>query len=124
MAARKTTVSKPAQPTEETPLKSEQPPASELVGSEQGDGGTPDTSDGHLTPPENEDPVAVLRMTSPSDAAPDDDQEPVQPPAQPDRTAKAGARPCRTCFSAGWPDGATAVGCEHGNWQRTPADGD
>lgn len=25
---------------------------------------------------------------------------------------------CRICFPAGWPDVATAVGCEHGSWQR------
>ena len=47
-------------------------------------------------------------------------------PAPPDDTEdkpKRGSRrhsdqPCTTCFPEGWPDGAIAVGCEHGSWTR------
>lgn len=29
--------------------------------------------------------------------------------------------PCPLCFPAGWAETATACGCEHGSWVRTPA---
>ncbi|MGE7437948.1 hypothetical protein [Kitasatospora sp. NPDC001175] len=25
-------------------------------------------------------------------------------------------QPCPECFPDGWPEGASAVGCEHGSW--------
>lgn len=37
---------------------------------------------------------------------------PEVPPAQ------AGDQPCSECMPNGWPVGATAVGCIHGNWTR------
>lgn len=38
--------------------------------------------------------------------------------ADPDSTPAAADAPCPDCFPTGWPAGSTAVGCEHGNWDR------
>lgn len=39
-----------------------------------------------------------------------------QPEPKPHKPAQE--RPCPLCFPDGWPQGATAVGCEHGHWAR------
>ena len=33
--------------------------------------------------------------------------------------AKKDDTPCEEHFPTGWPDGVTAVGCEHGSWTRS-----
>lgn len=45
------------------------------------------------------------------------------PPRPKKATEPAGEDPqvLDDCFPAGWPDGATAVACEHGSWTRPAA---
>lgn len=45
-------------------------------------------------------------------------EETSEEPQAAKRTRRTAVEPCTTCFPDGWPDGATAVGCEHGSWTR------
>ncbi|MCX5285689.1 hypothetical protein [Streptomyces sp. NBC_00198] len=74
-----------------------------------------------VTPPASEDPDGdnpAPAVDDPAEAPQDDKpDEPVAPPApEPD------AEICPACFPHGWRPTATAVGCEHGNYQRTSTD--
>ncbi|MFJ8606368.1 hypothetical protein ACIRH0_04140 [Streptomyces sp. NPDC093675] len=77
---------------------------------------TPDTA------PEEPDAAATPQEPAAGDGAGDPGGTPDEPPAadpeQADPQSPADD-PCRACFPNGWQDSVTAVGCEHGNWQRT-----
>jgi hypothetical protein len=64
---------------------------------------------------------------APAPATPEAEEAPNADAATPDAPgddAKASDvqtvdRPCEECMPNGWPEGAFAVGCEHGTWRRT-----
>jgi hypothetical protein len=68
----------------------------------------------------------VEAAPDPSDAAalpaqgpdPDEPSEPLAPAMKAAPKAKAEQPPCPECMPEGWPETATAMGCEHGNWER------
>ncbi|MFF7411661.1 hypothetical protein [Streptomyces lydicus] len=60
------------------------------------------------------DPSDVESSGNPDEPkVPEDDDTPPETP-----TVQAGDQPCVACMPNGWPEGATAVGCTHGNWTR------
>lgn len=52
------------------------------------------------------------------DQGPDDGTTPAAPAAKTSPKAKAEQPPCPECMPAGWPETATAMGCEHGQFTR------
>lgn len=100
--ARKTAQTRPPKPAEAKP----EPDASDDPD------GTPEPSaldggDGQDAP--NGAPI------DPPDLSDDSDDEGPPPENDPPQD---GEPPCTDCFTSGWPDGATSVGCHHGTWNR------
>lgn len=62
------------------------------------------------------------RAESAPQTEPEQPEAPTEAASQAPQETKRGRRtaetPCQSCFPDGWPDDATAVGCEHGSWTR------
>jgi hypothetical protein len=58
-------------------------------------------------------------QVEPTDSAnPDDTTDATPTPSGDSDDTEPSEQPCTQCWPAGWPEGATSLGCGHGSWNR------
>ncbi|MEU8968163.1 hypothetical protein AB0D11_02610 [Streptomyces monashensis] len=68
--------------------------------------------------PKSVEPDEATAALADGEPDPDTPEADVTPPAPERSDLQTVDAPCPQCFPAGWPEGAFAVGCEHGSWKR------